>query len=97
MLLSQTTGKTLGQTTVCRDADDVFFDTKRLRLYVSCGSGEVAVLQQDGGSLRPLPSIQTSSGTRTSLFVPELDRLFVAQRAGLLGSGAAILVNQPTP
>jgi hypothetical protein len=38
---------------------------------------------------------KTDGGARTSLFVPELDRLFVAVRAGLLGSRAAILVLRP--
>jgi len=38
-------------------------------------------------------------GPRTSLFAPELDRLFVAARAGFfgLGSDAAILVLCPQP
>ena len=46
---------------------------------------------------RPLARVATSSGARTALFVPELDRLFVAARAGLLGSDAAILVFRPFP
>jgi hypothetical protein len=44
---------------------------------------------------RPLARVKTSSGARTSLFVPELDRLFVAARAGVSGSHAAILVLRP--
>jgi len=45
-----------------------------------------------------LKSLNTASGARTSLFVPDLDRLFVAARAGFfgLGSDAAILVLRPT-
>ena len=46
---------------------------------------------------RPLARIETSSGARTSLFVPELDRLYIAARAGLVGSDAAILVFRPVP
>ena len=81
----------------CGDADDVFFDTKRRRLYVSCGEGSVDVLQQDGSTYRRLNLLKTASGARTSLFVPDLDRLFVAARAGFfgLGSDAAILVLRP--
>jgi hypothetical protein len=41
--------------------------------------------------------VQTTSGATTSLFVPELDRLFVAQRAGFLGERAAILLFRPVP
>jgi hypothetical protein len=84
---------------VCGDADDVFFDSRRARIYVSCGEGVVEVIQQDAAAYRPLARIKTASGARTSLFVPELDRLFVAARAGFfgLGSDAAILVLRPQP
>jgi DNA-binding beta-propeller fold protein YncE len=81
----------------CGDADDVFFDARRKWIYVSCGAGEIAVFQQNGGTYRQLTSVQTASGARTSLFVPELDRLFLAVRAGLLGSQASIQVFRPTP
>ena len=81
--------------TACGDADDVFFDRGRQRVYVSCGSGEVATWQRSGAAFRPLPPTRTDGGARTSLLVPELDRLFVARRSGLLGSGAAILVFRP--
>jgi DNA-binding beta-propeller fold protein YncE len=81
----------------CGDADDVFIDNKRGRIYVSCGSGEVSVFQHDDGSFRALHSVKTSSGARTSLFVPERDRLYVAQRAGIIGGRAAILVYRPVP
>jgi hypothetical protein len=78
----------------CGDADDVFFDGRN-RVYVSCGSGEVDTWQRDGSSYRPMPRTNTESGARTSLFVPDLDRLFLAQRAGVLGSTGAIRVYRP--
>jgi len=81
----------------CGDADDVFFDNTRRRIYVSCGAGSVDVFQQDAAGNRPLNRVKSETGTRTSLFVPELDRLFVAARAGFFGlsSDAAILVFRP--
>lgn len=94
-LLDAGTGATLGTYETCGDADDVFFDAKRQRLYVSCGEGFLDVFSRDGGQVRRVGRISTSSGARTSLFVPELDRLFVAARAGLFGSDAAILVFRP--
>jgi DNA-binding beta-propeller fold protein YncE len=97
VLLDARTGGITGKLPVCADADDVFFDAKRERIYVSCGSGEIAVFQRDGGTYRPLTSVATASGARTSLFVPQLDRLFVAERAGLLGSSAAVGVYRPVP
>jgi sugar lactone lactonase YvrE len=65
----------------CGDADDVFFDAKRQRIYVSCGDGALDVVQRQGGTYQELGRVPTVSGARTSLFVPELDRLFVAVRA----------------
>jgi hypothetical protein len=97
VLLDTKTGAVADNLPVCGDADDVFFDTKRERIYVSCGAGEIAAVQRDGGTYRPLASVPTTSGARTSLFVPELDRLFVAVRAGLLGSAASIQIFRPTP
>jgi hypothetical protein len=45
---------------------------------------------------RRLARVPTVSGARTSLFVPELDRLFVAVRAGS-NEPAAIWVFRPIP
>lgn len=91
------TGRELSRSVACGDADDVFFDARRQRYYVSCGAGVVSVFQVGLAGVVALPSVTTSSGARTSLFVPELDRLFVAARAGLLGSNASILVMRPEP
>jgi hypothetical protein len=97
VLLDTTTGATKQQLDTCGDADDVFFDAVRRRIYVSCGAGAVDVFQADAAGYRPLTRVETSSGARTSLFVPEFDRLYIAARTGLLGSDAAILVFRPLP
>jgi DNA-binding beta-propeller fold protein YncE len=96
--LDTSSGLTSGNLAACGDADDVFFDGRRHRIYVSCGDGSIDVFQQDAGQYRRLSTARSASGVRTSLFVPELDRLFVAARAGFfgLGSAAAILVYRPT-
>jgi DNA-binding beta-propeller fold protein YncE len=96
-LLDSDTGLLKATLSTCGDADDVFFDERRRRIYVSCGSGSVDVFQGEGSAYRLLAQVATKSGGRTSLFVPELDRLFVAERAGILGSEAALLVFRPAP
>jgi DNA-binding beta-propeller fold protein YncE len=78
----------------CGDADDVFVDAKRHRVYVSCGAGVIDIF--DARSYERLSRIPTVSGARTSLFVPELDRLFLAVHAGG-GNPAAIWVYGPDP
>jgi YVTN family beta-propeller protein len=74
----------------CGDADDISFDAKRRRFLVSCGAGAVDVLARDAAGLRSLGRVATARGARTSLFVPELDRLFVAERGGPHDTNAAI-------
>jgi DNA-binding beta-propeller fold protein YncE len=88
-------GHMLAAIATCGDADDLFFDAKRQRYYVSCGAGVIDVIQLAGGGLSPLARIPTSSGARTSLFVPALDRLFLAVRAGRLESDASIQIFRP--
>jgi hypothetical protein len=72
------TGGLLGQLPTCRDADDVFYDTSRNRVYVICGEGTIAVLDAGEPKLREQSRLQTRSGARTGLFVLERDRLYVA-------------------
>jgi hypothetical protein len=61
------------------DADDVFYDAARKRVYVSGGAGYVSVFaQQDANTYEELPRVMTAPGGRTCLFVPELGKLYVA-------------------
>ena len=89
-------GRVAAKLETCGDADDVFVDAKRGRIYVSCGEGGVDVLGQDGTGYRRIARVPTVAGARTSLFVPELDRLFVAVRASS-GERPAIWVFRPAP
>lgn len=95
-VLAPSDGTVIASHETCGDADDVFFDDRRRRIYVSCGTGVIDVFEQ-AGTLRQIARIPTAAGARTALFVPALDRLYVAARAGLLGGQAAILVFRPQP
>lgn len=97
VILAGKSGKVVSDTPTCGDADDVFLDSHRARIYVVCGSGAVDVVETASGGFRSMGRVATRSGARTGLFVPELDRLFVAARAGARGQEAAILVYRPTP
>jgi DNA-binding beta-propeller fold protein YncE len=96
MALSSEDGRSVAKIETCGDADDVFVDPKRRRVYVSCGEGVVDVLEQVEAGYRRLARVPTVSGARTSLFVPELDRLFAAVRARS-NEPAAIWVFRPAP
>jgi hypothetical protein len=74
-------GAALATAEICGDADDVFFDAQRNRVYVSCGEGVVDVLNAQETGFKRVARIPTEPGARTALFSPERDRLFVAVRA----------------
>jgi YVTN family beta-propeller protein len=89
-------GKVVAQLETCGDADDLFVDPKRHRVYVSCGQGLVDVLERRDRTYERIGRVPTAGGARTSLLVPERDRLYVAARAS--GSEpAAIWVFRPAP
>jgi DNA-binding beta-propeller fold protein YncE len=95
-VFSMTGGKLIATAETCGDADDLFVDAKRGRVYVSCGAGFLDVFEAKGTTYRRTARIPTVSGARTSLFVPELDRLLVAVRTST-SEPAAIWVFRPIP
>jgi DNA-binding beta-propeller fold protein YncE len=61
------------------DADDIFYDATRRQIYISGGDGFIGVVQQqDADHYKTLTKVSTASGARTSFFVPELGRLYLA-------------------
>ena len=95
-VFSNQDGALIASPDICGDADDVFVDANRRRVYVSCGEGYLDVLDASGGAYGRVARIPTVAGARTSLFVPELDRLLLAVRAS--GSeSASIWVFRPSP
>lgn len=79
---------------ISADADDLFFDAKRHRIYLSCGEGFLDIVQQSADHYERKARIATRAGARTSFFSPELDRLYLAvpERAG---QDAELRVYQP--
>jgi DNA-binding beta-propeller fold protein YncE len=64
---------------VVGDADDLFYDAARKRLYVSGGEGYLDVVQDGGGNtFTRLAHVATAPGARTSLFVADQRRLYLA-------------------
>ncbi len=93
-VLDAATGATVLDRPTCGDADDVFFDDARHRVYVTCGAGAVDVVDLT----KPQRSVRvvTRGGARTGLYVPEIDRLLVAapEREG---GDAALMIYRPQP
>ncbi|MGB6531447.1 MAG: hypothetical protein WBF33_25345 [Candidatus Nitrosopolaris sp.] len=72
-------GKVVSSLNITQDADDISYDVAKKRLYVSCGEGFINIIQQlDANHYNSIGNIPTASGARTSLFVPDLNRFYVA-------------------
>jgi DNA-binding beta-propeller fold protein YncE len=95
-VFSAADGSLIASVRTCGDIDDVFVDSRRDRVYISCGEGFLDVLAVDGATYRPVGHIPTATGARTSLFVPELDCLLLAVPAKWT-SGAENWIFRPSP
>ena len=79
VVLNTDSGDMVAKTDICGDADEIFYDSKRHRIYAVCGAGKIDIIEQtDANSYKVLTKIDTANGARTGLFVPERDELFVA-------------------
>jgi DNA-binding beta-propeller fold protein YncE len=79
LVFDTTTGKQVGSFDIVGDTDDLFYDAARKRLYISGGEGFIDVFQNsDANTFTRVAHIATAPGARTSLFVPDLSRLFLA-------------------
>jgi DNA-binding beta-propeller fold protein YncE len=75
--------------------DSIFYDPTTSRIYASAGVGEVYTYEhQANGNYKMLDPADTAVMAKTSLFSPELNRLFVAV-PHLGGATARVLVFKP--
>ena len=78
LVYDTTSGNATGSFDIVGDTDDLFYDPGRQRLYVSGGDGFVDVFSAaPGAPSSRLAHLPTAAGARTSLFVPELSRLYL--------------------
>ena len=78
LMYDTATGKESGSFDIVGDTDDLFWDASRKRLYVSGGDGYLDVFQEDAARFARVAHVATAAGARTSLFVPEQSRLYLA-------------------
>jgi DNA-binding beta-propeller fold protein YncE len=78
VVMDSETGKEVTGIPIPGDTDDLFYDAKRKRIYVSCGEGFLAVIRQiDPDHYDVTEKIPTRKLARTSLFDPVTGRLYV--------------------
>jgi hypothetical protein len=73
------TGREIASVDIAEGADGIYYDTKRRLIYISCAAGSIDVLRQiDADHYERIDRVPTAKGAATSLFVPELDRFYLA-------------------
>lgn len=79
VVLDTGSGKVVASLESPGDADDIFYDSSRRRVYISGGEGFLGIFQRDDSDhYKSITKLPTATGARTSLFVPELSRLYLA-------------------
>ena len=92
IVVDANSGRVVSNLETGMDADDIFYDPSRKRVYVSCGEGFVEVFQQkDPDHYQSIARIPTGSRARDSFFSPELDLYFVPV-PGPAGEDGKVLV-----
>ena len=78
-MLNTESGEVVAKFDISGDPDDLFYDSKRHRIYAICGAGKIDIIDQtDPNTYAASGKVNTADGARTGLFVPERDTLFVA-------------------
>jgi DNA-binding beta-propeller fold protein YncE len=80
-IFDMASGKMLQALDLCSDTDDLHVDTQRSRLYASCGSGSIDVFVAANNGIAKRDRVNTRLGARTSLYVPQWSKLYVAAPA----------------
>jgi len=91
--LDLTSGRVVSDCEIGTDTDDLFFDGKRSRVYVSCGEGFLDTINVNSdGRLERIAHQPTRAGARTSFFCEPLDRFYLA-----VPGKAELRIYRPTP
>src|SRR5713101_1899707 len=95
VVLDSESGATIASVACVNDADDLYYDAGRKRIYVPGGEGFISVIQQtDADHYQPLAKIPTTVGARTGLWYEKRDRFYLAVPASSK-QGAALWVYAP--
>ena len=79
LVFDTNSGTQIGSFDIVGDTDDLFYDAKRKRLYISGGDGYLDVIEDHGSNqFARVAHIATAAGARTSLYVPDQSRLYLA-------------------
>jgi len=101
IVLDTESGKQVTQLEGVVGIDDLWYDAAHSRIYASGGRGSssgfvYAYQQKDANHYELLAKVPTRGNAQTSIWVPQLNRLYVSASANDM-EDAAILVFEPQP
>src|SRR3954465_8671018 len=78
VVLHTDSGAVVAKTDTSADWDDLFYDTKRHRVYAICGAGKIDIIDKiDPNTYGLSLLLGPADGARTGFFVSDADLLFV--------------------
>lgn len=79
LVYDASSGQIVATVPISQDTDDLFYDSSNKLIYISCGEGNIEVVEQmDADHYNKVETIPTAAGARTSLFVHELKMFCLA-------------------
>src|SRR5437773_2461710 len=79
VVLNTESGEVVAKFDISGDPDDLFYDSKRHRIYAICGAGKIDIIEQtDPNTYTTSTNVDTADGARHALLVPEPDMPFLA-------------------
>ncbi len=89
------TGKVIASLPCAENSDDMAYDPVRKRIYIT-GDGSTSVIaQQDADHYVSVAELTTGYRAKTSIFVPELNRLFMAVSSRGKRAGGKLVAPEP--
>jgi DNA-binding beta-propeller fold protein YncE len=91
------TGTEMESVVIPAGIDNLHFDSKRSRLYASCGDGAVAVVEKKGDKYALIAKIDTPKKAKTSIYHSDSGRLYVGAPRLPDTEAAQVLVFEARP
>jgi DNA-binding beta-propeller fold protein YncE len=89
------TGKVIANLPCAENSDDMGYDPVRKRIYITGDGSASVIVQQDADHYVSVAEVPTGYRAKTSIFVPELNRLYIAVSSRGKRAGGKLVAPEP--
>jgi DNA-binding beta-propeller fold protein YncE len=89
------TGKVIASLPCAENSDDMGYDPVRKRIYITGDGSTSVIVQQDADHYVSVAELPTGYRAKTSIFVPELNRLYIAVSSRGKRAGGKLVAPEP--